>query len=117
MGVPREGEAGDLPQEIDGEPDSFKDVRWKSFIRKYSEDEIGEGLEVSKKGEPFRLYGESRARKSPETDPPYLNAGLKTRIRLLRAVSIGRTQIGLRDPRAWQHDTAPSAPRIWRASG
>ncbi|HEY7589344.1 MAG TPA: hypothetical protein VIB49_11460 [Thermoplasmata archaeon] len=63
MGVPREGEAGDLPQEIDGEPDSFKDVRWKSFIRKYSEDEIGEGLEVSKKGEPFRLYGESRARK------------------------------------------------------
>jgi hypothetical protein len=48
---------------IDGQPDSFKDVRWKSFIRKYSEDEIGEGLEVSKKGEPFRLYGESRARK------------------------------------------------------
>jgi len=49
---------------IDGEPDFFKGVRWRSFIRKYSENEIGSGLEVSKKGEPFRLYGETRARRT-----------------------------------------------------
>ncbi len=48
---------------IDGEPEFFKGVRWRSFIRKYSESEIGFGLEVAKKGEQFRLYGETRARR------------------------------------------------------
>ncbi len=46
---------------IDGEPDFFKGLKWRSFIHRYSENEIGSGLEVSKKGEPFRLYGETRA--------------------------------------------------------
>ena len=48
---------------IDGEPEFFKGVRWRSFIRKYSENEIGSGLEVAKKEELFRLYGETRARR------------------------------------------------------
>ncbi len=48
---------------IDGEPEFFKGLRWRSFIHKYSENEIGSGLEVAKKEEPFRLYGESRARR------------------------------------------------------
>jgi hypothetical protein len=48
---------------IDGEPDYFKGTKWRSFIQKYSENEIGIGLEVSKEGGPFRTYGESRARR------------------------------------------------------
>jgi len=49
---------------IDGEPDSFKGVKWRSFIRKYSEDEIGAGWELSKKGGPFQPYGETKARRT-----------------------------------------------------
>ena len=48
---------------MDSEPDYFKGLKWRSFIHKYSENEIGTGLEVSKQGEPFRLYGESKARR------------------------------------------------------
>ena len=48
---------------IDGEPDYFKGTKWKSFIQKYSENEIGTGLEVSKDNGPFRVYGESRAKR------------------------------------------------------
>jgi len=48
---------------MDGEPDYFKGLKWRSFVQKYSENEIGTGLEVSKNGEPFRLYGESKARR------------------------------------------------------
>ncbi len=48
---------------MDGEPEYFKGVKWRSFVQKYSEDEIGVGLEASKKGEPFRLYGDTRARR------------------------------------------------------
>ena len=48
---------------IDGEPGFFKGVKWRSYIRKISENEIATGLEVSKNGEPFKLYGESRARR------------------------------------------------------
>ncbi len=48
---------------IDGEPDFFKGLRWRSFIHKYSNSEIGSGLELAKKEEPFRLYGETRARR------------------------------------------------------
>jgi len=47
----------------DGEPDFFKGTKWRSYIHKYSTDEIGTGLEVAKGSEPFRLYGEQRARK------------------------------------------------------
>jgi hypothetical protein len=48
---------------MDGEPDYFKGLKWRSFIHKYSDNEIGTGLEVSKNGEPFRLYGESKAKR------------------------------------------------------
>lgn len=48
---------------MDGEPDYFKGTKWRSFIQKYSENEIGTGLEVSKDHEPFRVYGESRAKR------------------------------------------------------
>ena len=47
----------------DGEPDFFKGTRWRSYLHKYSSEEIGTGLEVANVGEPFRLYGEQRARK------------------------------------------------------
>lgn len=47
----------------DGEPDYFKGTRWRSFIQRYSQDEIGTGLEVAKPGEPFRHYGEQRAKR------------------------------------------------------
>ncbi|MFQ5870691.1 MAG: hypothetical protein ACE5IB_00835 [Candidatus Geothermarchaeales archaeon] len=48
---------------IDGGPEYFKGLRWRSFIQKYSEDEMGLGLEVAKEGEAFRPYGETRARR------------------------------------------------------
>lgn len=36
----------------------FAGTRWRSFIRKISDDEVAVGLEVAKEGELFRLYGE-----------------------------------------------------------
>lgn len=48
---------------MDGEPDYFKGTRWRSFVQKYSENEIGTGLEVAKDSGPFKLYGESRAKR------------------------------------------------------
>ncbi len=48
---------------MDGEPDYFKGMKWRSFIQKYSENEIGTGLEVAKGGGPFQTYGESRAKR------------------------------------------------------
>jgi hypothetical protein len=48
---------------MDGEPDYFKGTRWRSFIQKYSENEIGTGLEVAKDNGAFSLYGESRAKR------------------------------------------------------
>lgn len=48
---------------VDGEPEFFKGLRWRSFIRKYSDDEIGSGLQMARKGEDFRLYGETRAKR------------------------------------------------------
>ena len=48
---------------MDGEPDFFKGTRWRSFVHKYSDHEIGTGLEVAKQDGPFNLYGESRAKK------------------------------------------------------
>jgi hypothetical protein len=43
------------------EPLGFEGTLWKSFIRRYSNDEIGHGLLTARKGEPYRLYGETRA--------------------------------------------------------
>lgn len=48
---------------IDGEPSFFRGVKWRSFIHRYKENETGSGLEVAKEGEPFHLYGETRARR------------------------------------------------------
>lgn len=48
---------------IDGEPKYFKGMKWRSFIHKYSDKEIGLGLEVSENNVPFRLYGETKAKR------------------------------------------------------
>lgn len=48
---------------IDNEPASFRSLRWRSFIRRYSDDEVGFGLLVAKPGEEFKPYGETRARR------------------------------------------------------
>ncbi|MHA1936556.1 MAG: hypothetical protein ACW97A_14910 [Candidatus Thorarchaeota archaeon] len=40
-------------------PQSFDGVKWRSFIKKYSETKIGMGLESTKGGEDFQSYGET----------------------------------------------------------
>jgi len=40
-------------------PKSFEGTRWRSFIRRISDDKIAMGLEVAKEGEDFKRYGES----------------------------------------------------------
>jgi hypothetical protein len=37
---------------------SFQGTRWRSFIRKLSEDKVAVGLEVAKEEEEFKSYGE-----------------------------------------------------------
>jgi hypothetical protein len=49
-----------LDIKFDCEPSFFRGMRWKSFLRKYGENEIGHGLFTAKEDEPFRLYGETR---------------------------------------------------------
>ncbi|MHA2141638.1 MAG: hypothetical protein ACXADC_07205 [Candidatus Thorarchaeota archaeon] len=39
-------------------PQAFDNMRWRSYIRKISNDEIREGLESAKEGEDFVSYGE-----------------------------------------------------------
>ncbi len=46
--------------EFDNEPEYFAGTRWRSFIRKYGENEIGTGLLTAKEGEEYGLYGETR---------------------------------------------------------
>ncbi len=46
---------------FDNEPEGFTGSLWKTFIRRYGDDEIGHGLYTAKAGEGYRLYGESRA--------------------------------------------------------
>jgi hypothetical protein len=46
------------------EPPMFEGPLWRSFIRKYGDNEIGHGLLTAKKGEAYRLYGETRAVRS-----------------------------------------------------
>jgi len=48
---------------IDAEPDYWKGVRIRSFLQKHSDTEISMGLEIAKKGEDFRLYGQNRYHK------------------------------------------------------
>jgi len=38
---------------------SFQGTRWRSFIKKISEDKVAVGLEVAKEGEDFKNYGET----------------------------------------------------------
>lgn len=45
---------------FDNEPPPFAGTRWRSFIRRYSDNEIGHGLYNAKEGEQFQLYGETR---------------------------------------------------------
>jgi len=45
---------------VENRPKWFEGMQWRSFIRKYSDSEIGHGLYASKNGGPFELYGESR---------------------------------------------------------
>ena len=45
---------------FDSEPRFFKGTLWKSFIRRYSNNEIGTGLYTAKKGQRYRLYGETK---------------------------------------------------------
>ena len=44
-------------------PRQFEGTRWRSYIRKISETEIAEGLEVAKGEGDFKLYGETRLKK------------------------------------------------------
>jgi hypothetical protein len=46
---------------FDNEPQNFAGSLWKTFIRRYGDNEIGHGLYAAKVGEEYRLYGESRA--------------------------------------------------------
>ena len=46
---------------FDNEPRWFEGMSWKSFIRRYGDNEVGFGLYAAKKGEEYKLYGESRA--------------------------------------------------------
>jgi len=48
---------------FDNEPEGFAGSRWRSFIRRYGENEIGHGLYTAKAGESYRLYGETRAKR------------------------------------------------------
>jgi len=47
------------------EPLGFEGTLWKSFIRKYGDNEIGHGLYTARKGETYKLYGETRAVRLP----------------------------------------------------
>lgn len=44
-------------------PQAFDGMRWKSYIRKISETEIRDGLEVAKDGEDFTNYGDAVLKK------------------------------------------------------
>jgi hypothetical protein len=48
---------------IDAEPDYWKGLKIRSFLQKHSDKEISMGLEVAKRGEDFRVYGQNRFHK------------------------------------------------------
>jgi hypothetical protein len=45
---------------FDSEPRFFRGTLWRSFIRRYGDDKIGTGLYTAKKGQRYRLYGETK---------------------------------------------------------
>ena len=45
-------------------PKQFEGLRWRSFLRRMSDDEIATGLEVAKGDGPFEGYGEVRLRRT-----------------------------------------------------
>jgi hypothetical protein len=45
---------------FDSEPAFFRGTLWRSFIRRYSDDEISTGLYTAKKGQRYKLYGEAK---------------------------------------------------------
>ena len=45
---------------FDNQPPDFAGTLWRSFIRRYSDNEIGHGLYTAKEGEQYHLYGETR---------------------------------------------------------
>ena len=49
---------------IEPQPKEFEGLRWRSFLRRVSDEEIATGLEVAKAGEDFRPYGEVRLRRT-----------------------------------------------------
>lgn len=40
-------------------PKEFEGIRWRSYIRKISEKKVAMGLEMARKGEDFKRYGET----------------------------------------------------------
>ena len=40
-------------------PEQFEGMRWRSYIRKISDSQVAVGLEVAKKGEELKSYGET----------------------------------------------------------
>jgi hypothetical protein len=48
---------------VDNRPAWFEGMQWRSFIRRYSDSEVGHGLYSSAGGGPFKLYGETRVLK------------------------------------------------------
>lgn len=45
----------------DNEPIAFAGTLWRSFIRRYGDNEIGHGLLTARQGEEYMVYGETRA--------------------------------------------------------
>jgi hypothetical protein len=50
---------------FDNQPKYFAGTLWRSFIRRYSENEIGHGLYTAKQGGRYRLYGETKETRVP----------------------------------------------------
>ena len=48
---------------VDNKPAWFEGMQWRSFIRRYGDNEIAHGLYASKQGGPFELYGETRVQR------------------------------------------------------
>jgi len=50
---------------VEPQPKEFEGLRWRSLLRRISDDEIATRLEVAKGNGPFELYGEIRLQRSP----------------------------------------------------
>jgi len=49
-------------------PKQFEGTRWRSFLRKISEDKVAMGMEVARDGKEFKSYGESILEKTFRKD-------------------------------------------------